>query len=568
MKTKQFIKEKLRIIFFVAISTSLCMNAGCAGSGADQGAENSGNLGVQDPGGNSIPNTGTPDIGNPNIAVSNVRNKGLLESGFLIGTITGGGINKLEARFDSADYQTVEHTSDWKLKLPATGANAWRDGTYHNVVLRARNASGKILVTTTILIQRGTNKDADGDGYPDIVVTEMDQASIFYGAKTGLGAGGKNPTRLHTSSQPGAAILADINGDNYADAIIGINTSGAVKIFYGSENTGVSSEPDETITAIDQNGQFGSSLAAGDLNGDGFTDLAVGAWAENSSKGAAYVFYTKAGRDVFPTDTSGAGSKVYWSENMVNAPAFGKAVAVGDISQDGIADLAVGAPGAKNGSTSEITGAVYVFEGGPDPFGILIFQMSQLANMTVYGRDSSSSFGCAIAMGYDLNGDGIGDLVIGGNTFDGSRGRIYAAYTNLGFVPIPVAIYTGDAQNAYLGSAVAAGDINGDGYADIIAGAYGMARTHIFYSNASGTSSVSSARIDGTGKLGAAVALSDVNGDGFADPIVGANENGAVYVINGKSTPLTDMQAVDAAAILNGGVNFGREINGSGWLYP
>ena len=196
----------------------------------------------------------------------------------------------------------------------------------------------------------------------------------------------------------------------------------------------------------------------------------------------------------------------------------------GDVNGDGFADLIVGAPGdAPSGSARVYSGidgnVLYTFD----------------------GDDAGDQLGISVSGAGDVNGDGFADLIVGArlddnNGFDSGSVRVYSGIDGN-------VLYTFDGDNRFdeLGVSVSgAGDVNGDGFADLIVGAPGVDTN----GDGSGSARVYSG-IDGNvlhtfigaaGDLGVSVSgAGDVNGDGVADLIVGAGESARVFVGEGSA---------------------------------
>src|SRR5215204_5534200 len=154
------------------------------------------------------------------------------------------------------------------------------------------------------------------------------------------------------------AVRADFNGDGAADLAIGAlgenSSSGVVHVLYGSATVGLTATGSQLWSqdspgiggAAEPDDIFGEALAAGDFNGDGAADLAIGASGENSFAGVVHVLYgsatvglTATGSQLWSQDSPGIGGAAEPDD------LFGEALAAADFNGDGAADLAIGASG-------------------------------------------------------------------------------------------------------------------------------------------------------------------------------------------------------------------------------
>ncbi|MFZ5477607.1 MAG: integrin alpha, partial [Myxococcota bacterium] len=210
----------------------------------------------------------------------------------------------------------------------------------------------------------------------------------------------------------------------------------------------------------------------------------------------------------------------------------------GDLDGDGWDDVATGAPGA--GATDE--GAVYLVDG--PVYGTLDLAT---ADATVTGAAAYDGAGEALALG-DVDGDGFDDLIVGGPAAGGGAGVVWVLRGPVGgttSVASADATWTGGAIPDAAGTSVSAGDVDGDGRADLVAGAPGAGAGETYVAldalaggAFSGADLVASGEVTGDAAGTAVDALGDLDRDGLADVIIGAPEAdttergaGAVYVI-------------------------------------
>ncbi|MCA9728157.1 MAG: FG-GAP repeat protein [Candidatus Eisenbacteria bacterium] len=303
--------------------------------------------------------------------------------------------------------------------------------------------------------------------------------------------------------------------------------------------SGVATTPAWTGQNYLSGSRFGASVAsAGDINGDGFDDVIVGAPytpVNEHTNGHAYVYLgSAAGLEAFPTN------------DLYGPPArpsdFGFSVAsAGDVNDDGFDDVIIGAPRYDAGDGP--MGAVFIYLGAAD--GVLT------AGPVYFGEQLGAEFGRSVSGAGDVNGDGFSDFVVGAPYFlTGDAVAVGKAYVFPGSIDggacCPVWTKEGEQTGAatttyyYFGYSVgSAGDVDGDGYSDVVVGApqVGSAgRAYVFKGWFLGIESSPYWTADGTGFFGWSVGTAgDVDGDSFDDIIVGDpfDGNGRVHVFHG-----------------------------------
>ena len=496
--------------------------------------------------------------------------------------------------------------------------------------------------------------DVNGDGYDDLIIGayradpnggNSGETYVVYGGASTPGSDGMldlsdldgsngfilNGIDAADESGWSVSSAGDVNGDGYDDLIIGArradpngDRSGETYIVYGGASapgTGgrfnlstLDGSSGFILTGIDAFDYSGWSVSsAGDVNGDGYDDLIIGAWrAGSSSAGATYVVYGGAsapgtGGVLDLSDLDGSNGFILNGIDRNDYSGISVSSA-GDVNGDGYDDLIIGAHLADpNGGFSGETYVVYGGASAPGTGGR--FNLSTLDGTNGFilnGIDASDQSGRSVSSAGDVNGDGYDDLIIGafgadpnGNSYAGETYVVYGganAPGTGGVLDLSALdgtngfILTGIAASDYSGRSVSsAGDVNGDGYDDLIIGAYradGYAgETYIVYGGASapgtdgvldlsaldGTNGFILTGIDAGDRSGRSVsAAGDVNGDGYDDLIIGAryggpNGNfraGESYVIYGGATgteSLTPVTAQGTAAADNFTGNAGAD---------
>lgn len=341
----------------------------------------------------------------------------------------------------------------------------------------------------------------------------------------------------------------DLNGDGYADLAIGApeaaGGAGRAYVYLGGPS-GIRAEPSVVLTPGDSLVRFlGAGVTSvGDLNGDGYADLGVGAPRSEAGVGRAY-FY--AGGPAGPRATPdwvlvGTGTTDTWFGFAIGAP--------GDTDGDGYADVAVTTYRVGN-----YRGQVFYFRGGP--------RGPELRpSLTHGGTAMLSQFGQTFAGG-DVNGDGYGDLVVGEQGWMNYAGRMLVflgSPTGLGADPATVI-------DGYPGTFGRAGlaDVNGDGYADALSTAYSSpspGRGYAFHGGAGGVAPTASTTISGPGSPFGVMALGvgDVNADGYEDVVVAGDDPthaGSEHLFLGGAGGLAVTPAASWSSTDGAGSNFG-----------
>jgi hypothetical protein len=368
--------------------------------------------------------------------------------------------------------------------------------------------------------------DVNGDGFADLIVGapgaepyNLGASYVVFGKASGFAANlalasldGNNGFRLDGVApidRSGCSVSSagDFNGDGFDDIVVGAygadpngNGSGSSYVVFGKASgfdavvslvglNGTNGFRLDGVAAYDQSGRSVSS--AGDVNGDGFADLIVGAdhaSPNGTYSGASYVVFGK---------VSGFGATLQLSSldgnngfRLDGAAAYDRSSlsvsSAGDFNGDGFGDIVVGAIGADpNGSNS---GASYVVFGKASGFGATLQLLSLDGNngFRLDGVAAEDWSGFSVSSAGDFNGDGFGDLIVGARLADPNgyaSGASYVVFGKASGFGASLELSAldgnnglqirGEAASDFSGGAVAsAGDVNGDGFDDVVVGAF------------------------------------------------------------------------------------------------
>ncbi len=444
--------------------------------------------------------------------------------------------------------------------------------------------------------------DVNGDGLADVVVgasggdpagnSFAGESYVVFGKAEGTavslwevtaGIGGFVINGIDPDDFSGASVsgAGDVNGDGLADIIVGAPRADPGGHCKAGESWVVFGKADGTpVNLSDVDGGIGGFVingndpidfsgicvsGAGDVNGDGLADLIVGAsHADPSGQGQAgesYVVFGKADGAAVNLSDVASGNGGFVINGVDYADETGTSVSgAGDVNGDGLADVVVGAPQASAGENDNWEGQSWVVFGKADGMAVNLAAVTAgTGGFVINGNDPDGRAGQSVSDAGDVNGDGLADLIVGapragkGSSYhrgesyvvfgkaDGTAVNLSAVATGIGgFVIIGIDEYTGTSVSG-------AGDMNGDGLADVIvsspyadpAGYPGKAwvgKSYVVFGKLNGRAVNLSDIAAGNGgfviigidvfdQSGRSVSdAGDVNGDGLTDVVVGASD--------------------------------------------
>jgi len=388
----------------------------------------------------------------------------------------------------------------------AAGASYTTATTYVSIVYgSATQLASTTISTSNSIIISGTSSsdgfganlvsgDINGDGFDDLAITASSDTGggtnagavyILYGQSTAFSSGAiTSMTSVpkfsgSTHNFFGTALAAgDLDGDGYSDVVVGSSNitsfTGAVNIIYGS-STVLSSAASSTLPAFSGEAtgdNFGVSVATGDVNGDGMDDIVAGATGNDdggSAAGSAYLIYGQS------TQFSGSNTLTpraeFIGEAASDAAGTNVAVSQQSIIGDSSNDIIISSAGNDDGVNAG--GAVYIIPGSSTTLSGSL-NLSSTSYVELTGVTDSDGIGGAL-WSDDFNQDGLGDLVIGGESVSSNAGIVYLVSGSSTLVSGSLSTaetFTGVTSKDNLGKSLGSGDLNGDSFPELLVGAF------------------------------------------------------------------------------------------------
>ncbi|MBL8684198.1 MAG: FG-GAP repeat protein [Myxococcales bacterium] len=365
----------------------------------------------------------------------------------------------------------------WRVRARAASVDGSRTSPVWQFWVGPRSATGERDTSY------GTLGDFNGDGFAEVVVSSNSETAassvrVYNGSPAGISATPQQVITWMPGGGFGKAVTSagDVNGDGFADLVVGAWSAtlsgkprcGAILIYHGSAS-GLATTPARLIEGTAAEERFGMHVAGlGDVNGDGYSDVIAGGPYQNTPGQPSGPGIAR----LFFGSASGIdpATETYWRKGQAGDWFGFDVAALGDINADGYADFGIHAPRADSASLTD-NGQALVVMGAP-AFAVLSPGRQATDGTYFSGTLAGELFGGLYASG-DVNGDGFGDVLLAGDApAGGRRGRVALYLGSVGGMSAtPNNIFDGTTAGEQLGFCAALGDVDNDGFDDALFGA-------------------------------------------------------------------------------------------------
>jgi hypothetical protein len=432
---------------------------------------------------------------------------------------TGPGLASCDFERPTASFRTAE--TSYRPEAPVTIGSGAR------VAWRVRGCDAEAACSgwsTARLLDLGRDSgDVDGDGLADVVVgaTATSSEGVVLVSRPAPGTFDEL-ARRGGSGFARALALGDVDGDGRAEIYVGeplADVDGALDAGRVVRFRGTTVDDLTTGTPVPGAAAGSAVSIVGDVDGDGYRDLAVGAPQHDAGAGRVGAVLLLRG-----TASGFAPAVTVLAPEPAVGARFGESLAGADLDGDGYADLVVGEPRRTPALGLDEAGAVYVYRGGASG-------LSAVPSLELEGsRRAGARFGSALTAPGDIDGDHREDLAIGAPG-DSTSGLLVFSGSDTGPTPPGVSLVApGIATSRFGASLGGPGDVNGDGLADLLVGAPGETSggaAYLYLGELGGVGLVPTRILDATADIGGALAVAgDTDGDGRDDAALASTTAG------------------------------------------